>query len=443
MQKLRQWLIDTYNGLYVIVIKPYMPNAPTIIALVVGLIFGLIWAYGLQPVEFYDAAPYRLSEGYREEWVKFVAAAHAANIYDDQAIINYLNQVENPSGVIQDLLNDPGGPEGTQRIALQNIQGLAAQAQGTPAPRPAGFISELFSWIVPVVLLVVLSVIAVLLWGVFIKPNVVDAIREKIRPKTDEDRARAKRLEDIKRQRLEEEALKKESAQAAATNPYGVPVTQKLPEYVKGRSFDESYAIETESDEFLGEFGATIAKTIGDTNEPCAIEIWLFDKDDFVRTLTKVFLTEHAYNDLAIRSDLENRVDDPDNDFIIARPGATIQLETTAILVKATITRLEFGSEGLLPPNSYFKDLKLQMEAWDKKGAGAAVPIPTPAMATPAGQGMTPPPYTPPPQPTFTPPSTPPATPPPYTPPPPPSRPASQDDDPFGGTGDFTPIGGS
>lgn len=36
MKKIRDWLIATYNGLYVIVLKPYMPETKTLVMLVVG-----------------------------------------------------------------------------------------------------------------------------------------------------------------------------------------------------------------------------------------------------------------------------------------------------------------------------------------------------------------------------------------------------------------------
>jgi hypothetical protein len=203
---------------------------------------------------------------------------------------------------------------------------------------------------------------------------------------------------------------------------------------------------------FLGESGATIAKTVGDTNELAAVEVWLFDKEDFVRTLNKLFVSEHAMNDPMIRADLEGRVDNPDTDLVVVRPGATIVLETDAILLQAKVLDFKYGDNGILPANSFFENLKLQFEAWQKSAAGAAAKtstvVTTPA-ATPQPQVVapstmftqpqqTPPAYTPP-----TPPATIPTTTP-TTPPPPPVNPPRrppQDDDPFGGTGDFTPVG--
>ena len=78
---------------------------------------------------------------------------------------------------------------------------------------------------------------------------------------------------------------------------------QRLAIYTKGRQFDESFAIENEDNVFFGEAGATISKKIGD--EVAAIEVWLFDKEDFVNQIVKVFASEKAYSSPELRAELE------------------------------------------------------------------------------------------------------------------------------------------
>jgi hypothetical protein len=71
----------------------------------------------------------------------------------------------------------------------------------------------------------------------------------------------------------------------------GEPVTRKMSVFLMGRGqYDDSFEIEDQNDMFLGECGAAIAETIGEGSptKVAAIEVWLFDKDDFVRTLTGV-----------------------------------------------------------------------------------------------------------------------------------------------------------
>ena len=103
-------------------------------------------------------------------------------------------------------------------------------------------------------------------------------IREALRPKTEEDARRKLEVDAIKERRTLEAEMRKTTAAAPQTNPYGPPLMQRLAIYTKGRQYDESFAIENEDNVFFGEAGATISKKIGD--EVAAIEVWLFDKED-------------------------------------------------------------------------------------------------------------------------------------------------------------------
>ena len=233
-----------------------------------------------------------------------------------------------------------------------------------------------------------------------------------------------------------------------ATN-YGKPLMQRMSVYIPGRGqFDDSFSIEDEQSKFLGECGAGISEVIGTGGNVTAVEAWLFDKDDFVRTITHVFASEHAYNDPGIRSKL-----DPKGPVILVKPGATTILETASLRLQARIIEAEYGG-GALPPNSYFEKLTIELAAWRKDGAAAqavpqpvaAAPIATPAPLPRFDSPASPPPLTVQPQ-TAPPPLAPPPplgggfAPRPFTPPSaPPSIQPPVDDDPFGGTGDFKPV---
>ncbi len=62
MQRFREWLIGTYNGVYKIILEPSMPTRQTVFLLVVAFIIGLIWAYALAPVSYYDGDPSQLDQ---------------------------------------------------------------------------------------------------------------------------------------------------------------------------------------------------------------------------------------------------------------------------------------------------------------------------------------------------------------------------------------------
>lgn len=466
MKGIRDWIVGTKNGIYDIVLKPHMPSYVTVIGVVLAMLFGLvIWGWGIRPVTFYDAAPSQMSQGYRDEWIKQVAVAFDNGVYNQEDTIRFLQEVENPAGRIEVLI---GQTEGPVQEALLAVQPLTLDAEGNPiqgrtAPEPGGIGSDLVDIILAVVVVIIIALILSPLWRLIIKTNIWDPFWEAVRPKSDEEReAKKKRQEDIalrKAQRQEEAKLREASAAAAATNPYGAALIQKFSTYTRGRSYDDSFAIEDEEQTFYGECGAAIAKTIGEEKEPTAFEIWLFDKEDFVRTLTKIFVTEYAYNDPAIRAELDPKVENPATDIVLAAPGQIITLETDLLLLQAKIEKMVYGN-GQLPPNSYILESNILMEAW-YKGEGAVTAPAAPATPAATPTPMPPPPQAPPPQqnynppmsapsgqpaPTYTPPMPspnppPPAAPPPISPPVLPPEEPKEDDDPFGGTGDFTPVG--
>jgi hypothetical protein len=308
-------------------------------------------------------------------------------------------------------------------------------------------------------------VVGSLLNGFYFTPMVVEPIRKRIRGAQGTDAAGAQKIDEIKRARAMADQLSKDAAAGPASD-LGPPVVRHVSIYSPSRAYDDSFSIEdaTKDDEFLGECGATISETIGtgDPEKVTAIEIWLFDKEDFVRTLTTVLVSEHAYNDPAIRSKLE-----PKGELVVAKPGAIAKLETNTLRLHARIVDMAYGS-GPLPANSYFEKMTIELQAWRKSPSDvpaaapavqAAVPAASPFAPPPPAPTFTPPPAAQPPAPSpFAPPAAIPSSPPQAAPPsygggagvtplkppplqmPPAAPPKRQDDDPFGGTGDFTPV---
>jgi len=471
---IRQWVIDSYNGIFKIVVQPLLPKPRVLGFIVIAFVIGLFWAYLIRPTTFFNAAPNQLSEGQREQYVILVAGSRQANLYSPEATVQLLSRVEDPSGTVQNLIAET---DGNIQAALQELLPLAQQADpGTGAPSSSGFFSSIFWFIMALIFIVLVVNLFAILWGLLIGGFVDQAINA-IKPKTEEQKRFAEERAAIKKQRVREEELKKQMA-AEAPNELGPPITQKVSIYTKGRGYDDSFAIEDADDMFLGETGATIAKAIGDSQELSAIEFWLFDKEDFVRTLTKIFASEHAFNDPAIRSELEPKVEDPANDIVLLKMGSVAVLETDQLRVEAKVIELVEGNVAGLPPNSHYSDVTLQVQGWEKKaggdsGGGTPAPAPVPTSAPAAASGLPdmsayeigpPPPM--PGQDTATASSPPPAQPVDYNPaPPPPANAGSgglpdlssyeigppppmpgqsddeEEDDPFGGTGDFTPLG--
>jgi hypothetical protein len=137
------------------------------------------------------------------------------------------------------------------------------------------------------------------------------------------------------------------------------PLTQFATTYALGDDrYDMSSSIETPGGDFLGECGVGISETIGAgvPEKVTALEVWVFDKND-VRTVTKVLMSEYAFNDPGIRTKLA-----PKGDAVLAQPGELIELKTQTLKINARIVDVVYGSG--TPANSYFQQVKLELATW-------------------------------------------------------------------------------
>lgn len=480
--RFRNWLLDSYNGLFKIVIQPQLPSLRFMMLGLIAFLLGMVWAYNIAPIQFYNAAPSQLSPSARDQWVRFVAISYP-DVYNEEEAVRLLRQVEDPAGTVQRLIESDAGVANGQplriTVELQEIQDIAQQAQpGIEAPSQGSILSSIFTFIIAAIAYLIIINVFALAWGLLIGgffERGYQTIKKRIVGESEDDKRARIEMEGIRQRKELQARMIEESAKEAASSEYGPPIMQRISPYQKGRAYDDSFAIEDNNDMFLGECGATIAKTIGN-NDLAAVEIWLFDKDDFVRTLNKLFVSEHVYNDPVARSELESKVENPQTDIVMVTPDATINLETDNLLVRAKIMEFEYGSDADLPPNSHFESMNIRVEGWEKSSTEGGTSTPAVPPPVPAASGLPsldsyeigPPPDLPsadsnPTQTAAVPPSTPASSgsrpldsyeigPPPElpdnkpAPPPPPSSVPGQatqneEDDPFGGTGDFTPIG--
>jgi hypothetical protein len=98
----------------------------------------------------------------------------------------------------------------------------------------------------------------------------------------------------------------------------------------------------------------------GKPDKVTAFDLWLFDKTD-VRTVTQILMSEHAYNDQALRNKLA-----PKGDLTLAEKGKHLVLETATLHVEAEIVDLVYASTPGLAPNSHFQRLMVELQASQK-----------------------------------------------------------------------------
>lgn len=361
-----------------------------ILPLLLVFLVGLFWAYNIAPVKFYDAHPSQLAQSWQDNWVTLINDRYVSGNVDSAELQQLLQAVDAPDEIAERLSLSPG------------LIDLAEQAapNATQAPERGSFVRDLWNIAFQVAIFG-----AILLLFQFSRGATAGRM---LRANTDRGRFRWLRfprffhLPFLRLPRIRIPFPRHGSAvvQSASPGSVGVsmvpgdaraarasrrammgPLLRQETRYAVGMGeYDESFAIEDEYDNFLGECGAAVTETIG-VNDPkaAAVEVWLFDKEDFVRTLTHVFATQHAINDPVMRQRLEPKV--TEGALLLAQEGATTVLETRALRLEARITDLAYGRDDL-PPNSHFAQLGLELQVYRKEGV--SIPTHTPVSA---GQG--------------------------------------------------------
>lgn len=160
-------------------------------------------------------------------------------------------------------------------------------------------------------------------------------------------------------------AKTQESEEASSAMPpqtAAKPVAQFMTTYMLGDDmYDESFTFDAPNGEFLGECGVSSSDIIG-VGEPkkvSAFDIWLFDKND-IQTVTKVIMSKHAYQDPATRQRLEIR-----GEPIKADEGKQFVLETATLRLEAKLVNFRYGDLPL-PQDSYFQRATMELAIYRK-----------------------------------------------------------------------------
>ena len=371
------------------------PLKPLIVGLlfgfVVGLILGLVWAWNVQPVTYAGGShPNELSEQYQKTYVQSISEAYfttrdlntaaarlapfappekvkllakTSDAYravgrDTEAdmtgdLTAALAQAEGwPTGDVSNWLADAGASEAFALKMGQVPQQTAADGSVVPAtavaPNAQKSAEGGTNWLK--VLLITLAVIVAIIAILF--------LLTRIKPK----------------HKLRQHASKAKMEQVVTADGEAMePLRQWVGTYTAGQdNFDESFTIETDASDFLGECGMGILDgfAAGSPKKVMAFDVWLFDKTD-IRTISIPVMSKFAFEDNVLRGKLP-----PDASPVLATDGGTFEIETSALLVKAKIEDVAYGDGP--PEMSYFTTLKVSLSAYLKPGVDVSAPMGTP-----------------------------------------------------------------
>jgi hypothetical protein len=361
------------------------PIATLVIGFIVGVIIGLpVLGWGLFPVKWTNAAPNDLRQDLKQDWLRMSIDSYMRNHDKELAASRYQEIGPDASNVLTTLATDPKvNPQDLQKFS-QVVVGTTVQfgtslpqstvqpgatkqptskpvAKGTVVPTiPIGIFNTTTtpeasstpevakpSGISPIVLLVVFCVLALVIGGALVY---VLLLRKRV---SKDGPTAATQAQELNRN------VPKTDFSAEGQAP---PVAQFMTTYMQGDDlYDDSFSIDSPSGEFLGECGVGISDTVGvgDPKKVTAFEVWLFDKND-IQTVTKVLMSEHAFNDQNIRQRLASK-----GEPVLIEAGKHLLLETATLQLEARVVDMNYG-QGALPENSFFERLTLELAIWPK-----------------------------------------------------------------------------
>jgi hypothetical protein len=331
------------------------PAVAAVLGGLLGLVVGLVWAWGIAPVQWKDVPPTQLGTTYQEEYLRMAIDSYSVHPDNNLALQRFQSLGEVGPDTLTAIVKNPGNLDGTAVALFSNIV-QPSMLVATPTPESGETPAKKST--LTSVLLILAAVLAFALVGYGILRYLIPLFRGM----SGGTKSAASRAQEISRQT----ELKKYDE--AGQEP---PISQFVTTYVLGDDlFDDSFSIDSPSGEFLGECGIGISETIGvgDPKKVQAFEVWLFDKND-IQTVTKVLMSAHAYNDPATFQRLQAK-----GEPFLVEKGKQVILETAALTLVATVSDAEYG-QGALPDESYFDRLTLEIAVWPKP-ITAAVPAP-------------------------------------------------------------------
>jgi hypothetical protein len=313
------------------------------IALIGGIILGLLYAWQLNPVEWINGVPSQLRRDLQVDYLRMVIDSYAVNLDPTLAQDRYESLGEERGKILAEVGKDPGDLDPSEIQKFQALVAVESPIEEPPEPEEeaAGFTASKI--LLPV--LIVTFVLGVLLAGALFIRRRMEAEPEEVYAEPGFEM-------------VEDEV-----------EPIGVeigdqPLANFRTTYTIGDDlYDDSFSIESPTGDFLGECGVGIGEVIG-VEEPkkvAAFEVWLFDKND-IQTVTKVLMSRYAYDDQESRNRLAAK-----GDPVLAESGGVVSLETASLKIDVRIVDMSYG-EGPLPEESFFERVTVELIAWQTIG---------------------------------------------------------------------------
>ena len=321
----------------------------------VGLVIGLVvLGWWLWPVHWINAAPQHLRQDYKQDYLVMAIEAYAQTHDAAAAQRRFEALGHDAQAMLAAIKKHP--PKG---ITLKEISAFESAVKARPTAKSTASTQKPISTTKPPVsghkkkgssMQIVL-----LLCGVGVLVLVAVAIGfYLLKQKTPKEPVTAAQRAEALRSAAKPTDFSEEGLED--------PIAQFMTTYVHGDDlYDDSHSIDAPNGDFLGECGVGIADTVGfgEPKKATALEVWLFDKND-VQTVTKVLMTEKAFNDPATQQRLAAK-----GDPIMAEPDGRFVMETEHLRMVVRVNDMAYGEDE--SGNQYFERVTLELSVWPKE----------------------------------------------------------------------------
>lgn len=318
-----------------------------LLAFILGLALGLVFAWLISPVEWIDGIPSQLRRDLQVDYLRMAIDSHALNQDDDRANERYANLGEDNAAILAEVGEKPDNVEPSDIQRFKDIVKYLPSSE--EADEPSGEEEAESSIALSKLLLPVCG--ATLLLGLLLAAAII------LRRRMESGPAPTSREADFF-----EEAAGYPADEPAPAPTGDQPLATFRTTYSLGDDlYDDSFSIEGATGDFLGECGVGIGDVIGvgDPKKVSAFEVWLFDKND-IQTVTRVLMSRFAFNEKDSRARLSAK-----GEPVEAVSGEVVILETASLQVEARIVDMNYG-ESALPPASFFERLTIELRAFPK-----------------------------------------------------------------------------
>lgn len=313
------------------------------IALIVGIILGVFYAWQINPVEWINAEPAQLRDVWQIDYLRMVIDSYAVNLDPTLAQDRYERLGDARADILAEVGKDPGELDPSEIQKFQALVAVESPIEATPEPaeEAAGFTAS--KVLLPV--LIITFVLGALLAGALFIRRRMEAEPEDIFAEPSFE-------------------MVEDKVEPIAVEVDDQPLATFRTTYTIGDDlYDDSFSIESPTGDFLGECGVGIGEVIGleEPKKVAAFEVWLFDKND-IQTVTKVLMSNYAYNDEESHARLSAK-----GDPVLAESGGVVSLETASLKIDVRIVDMSYG-EGPLPEESFFERVTVELSAWQTAG---------------------------------------------------------------------------